>query len=177
MARIVIFGASEASRMQLSRLLASSGYNVFRICASDAELRRTLDTCEDGIVILAGNFPGELPDSLTADFGSGFQFLLIGRPEVLTACESPHVFKLTYPCSGSVFLGAIEMLSQLHYMHLPHRTGEDKALVEQAKQMLMRRDSIGEAEAHRRIQEYAMHQGMKLIDCAAKLLQGRADHA
>ena len=167
MARIVIAGASEASRTQLSRLLASSGYSIYRSCASGGELRRTLTECEDGIVI----FSGMQPDDITADFGSSFQFLLIGRPETLSACEAPQVFKLAYPCSGSAVVGAIEMLSQLHTMRLPHRTGEDRKLIEDAKRMLMRQHGIDEPEAHRRMQLYAMHHGMKMTEYAARLLK------
>ena len=125
MARIVIASPSEASRAQLSRLLASSGHSVFRVCASEGELRRTLAECEDGIVLISGM----QPDDVSTDFGNRFQFLLIGRPETLNACESPQVFRLAYPCSGSAVLGAVEMLSQLHYMRMPHRQGRDKALV------------------------------------------------
>ena len=167
MARIVIFGASETSRMQLSRLLASSGHSVFRICASEGELRRTLTECEDGIVLISGM----QPDDLSTDFGNCFHFLLIGRPETLNACESPQVFKLTYPCSGNTVLGAVEMLSQLHYMRMPHRRGQDRALVEDAKRLLMTQYQIDEPEAHRRMQQYAMRHGIKMTEYAAILLQ------
>ena len=168
MSRIVIASASEASRNQLARLLASSGYAVFRLCGSEGELRRALAECEDGIVLVSGI----QPDDIAADFGGSFQFLLIGRPETLSACESPHVFKLAYPCSGSAVLGAVEMLSQLHYMRLPHREGRDKALVEDAKRLLMDKYRIDEPEAHRRMQQYAMRHNMKMTDYAAQLLQG-----
>ena len=167
-ARIVIAGASEASRTQLSRLLASSGHSVFRICASEGELRRTLTECEDGIVLVSGM----QPDDISADFGGCFQFLLIGRPETLNACESAQVFKLAYPCSGSAVLGAVEMLTQLHSMRMPHRQGRNKALVEDAKRLLMARFRIDESEAHRRMQQYAMRHNMKMTDYAAELLQG-----
>ena len=167
-ARIVIAGASEASRTQLSRLLASSGHSVFRICASEGELRRTLTECEDGIVLVSGM----QPDDISADFGGCFQFLLIGRPETLNACESPQVFKLAYPCSGSAVLGAVEMLTQLHSMRMPRRQGRDKALVEDAKRLLMAQYRIDEPEAHRRMQQYAMRHGIKMTDYAAELLQG-----
>ena len=168
MARIVIAGASEASRTQLSRLLASSGHSAFRLCASEGELRRTLTECEDGIVIIAGM----QPDEVAADFGGCFQFLLIGRPETLAACESPQVFKLAYPCPGSAVIGAVEMLTQLHTMQMPHRRGRDKALVEDAKRLLMVRCQIDEPEAHRRMQQYAMRHGIKMTDYAQLLLQG-----
>lgn len=168
MARIVIAGASEASRTQLSRLLASSGHSVFRLCVSEGELRRTLTECEDGIVLICAM----QPDDIAADFEDRFQFLLIGRPETLNACESPQVFRLAYPCPGSAVLGAVEMLSQLHYMRLPHRQGRDRTLVEDAKRLLMQKYEIDEPEAHRRMQRYAMRHGIKMTDYAQLLLQG-----
>ena len=177
MARIVIVGASEAGRTQLSRLLASSGFSVFRLCASGSELRRALMECEDGIVLVAGGLKDAPLDDIAADFGGSFQFLLIGRPEALQACESPRVFRLAWRCSGSAVVGAIEMLSQLHAMRLPHRSGADRALVEDAKRLLMREYGIDEPEAHRRMQLYAMRRGVKMTDYAALLLRGRNDDA
>ncbi|MBR3504491.1 MAG: ANTAR domain-containing protein [Clostridia bacterium] len=171
MARIVIVGSSEAGRTQISRLLASSGFDVFRACASGSELRRVLNTCEDGIVILAGAVSDCRPDDLIADFGDSFQFLMIARPESLAACEAPRLFRLTYPCAGSAVLGAVEMLSQFHAQRLPKRTGEDKALVEQAKAHLMRTWGIPEPEAHRRMQQYAMAHGVRMTEYAAQLLK------
>ena len=168
MPRIIIAGASEASRTQLNRLLTASGFGVFRLCGSEGELRRTLTECEDGIVLVCAMNP----DDIAADFGDSFQFLMIGRPESISACESTQVFKLAYPCAGSAVIGAIEMLSQLHYMRLPHRRGRDKALVEDAKRLLMRRYQIDEPEAHRRMQQYAMRHNMKMTDYAAELLNG-----
>lgn len=177
MARIVIVSTSEASRAQLSRLLSASGFGVFRVCASAGELRRALTTCEDGVVIQTGPVPGCMPDELVGDFGASFLILLIGRPEQLSACESPRLFKLAYPCPGSAVVGAVEMLSQLHAMGLPRRTGEARDQVERAKAVLMERYGIAEPEAHRRMQQYAMRHGIKMIDYATQLLQGGTDDA
>ena len=168
MPRIIIAGASEASRTQLNRLLTASGFGVFRLCGSEGELRRTLTECEDGIVLICAINP----DDIAVDFGDSFQFLMIGRPESLSACESTQVFKLAYPCAGSTVIGAIEMLSQLHYMRLPHRAGTDRALVEEAKRLLMAQYQIDEPEAHRRMQRYAMGHGIKMTEYAQLLLQG-----
>lgn len=172
MARIIIAGASDVTRSQLNRRLTASGFGIFRLCASGGELRRTLTECEDGVVILAGGLADCLPDDLACDFGASFQLLLIARPETLESCESPRVFKLAYPCPGSAVVGAVEMLSQLHSMRLPRRVGEGRALVEDAKRLLMDREGIDEPTAHRRIQLYAMRHNMKMTDYAAQLLQG-----
>ena len=173
MPRIIIAGASEASRTQLNRLLASSGYPVFRLCASEGELRRTLAECEDGIALVSGM----QPDDIVSDFEGRFQFLLIGRPEALNVCESPQVFKLAYPCSGSAVIGAVEMLSQLHAMRLPRRSGEDRRLVEDAKRLLMQKYGIDEPDAHRRMQRCAMRQGIRMTEYALKIIQGGTDDA
>ena len=170
MARIIIASASDKSRAQLTGLLASSGYGVFRTCASASELRRTLNACEDGIVIVAGSVPECSPDDLVGDFGDGFQVLLVGRPEALNACESPRVFKLGYPCAGSAVIGAIEMLSQLHMMGLPKRAVDDKALIDRAKAKLMQAHGLSEPDAHRQMQLYAMRHNMRMTDYARELL-------
>ena len=54
MTRTIIAAASEASREQMSRLLTSSGYSVYRCCASGSSLRRALMESEDSILIFIG---------------------------------------------------------------------------------------------------------------------------
>ena len=177
MSRIVIGGASEVNRTRLEGLLQASGYKIFRVCATGGALRRALCECEDGLVIFSGGMPDASPDDIVADFGDTFQLLLIDRPEALTACEAWSVFRLAYPCTGNAVLGAVEMLTQLHAMRLPKRSGDERALVDQAKQQLMRDFGIDEPEAHRRMQQYAMRHGIKMTAYAAALLQGRNDDA
>lgn len=171
MARIVIAAPAEENRMQLSRLLASSGFSVFRCCGSGSELRRTINECEDGIVVLMGNLPDCKIDDLQWDYGERIQILLIGKPAVLEACETQGVFRLPLPLSGQALVGAVNMLFQLHQMRLPKRSGDDKAAVEQAKRILMARHGVTEPEAHRAMQQYAMHHGMKMADYAAEILK------
>ena len=53
---------------------------------------------------------------------------------------------------------------------MPKRQGEEKNLVEQAKQTLMKSRGLTEPEAHRAMQQYAMNHGIKMADYAAQLL-------
>ena len=170
MARIVIATPMEENRVQLNRLLSSSGFSVFRCCASGSELRRTINECEDGIVILLGNLPGCSPDELQWDYGERVQILLIGKPAVLESCESPEIFRMPLPLSGQALVGAMNMLSQLHQMRLPKRSSDDKQTVEQAKKLLMAQHGITEPVAHRALQQYAMNHGMKMADYAAQIV-------
>jgi len=172
MARIVVAGSSEQSRGQISRLLASSGYPIFRCCANEGELRRTLNETEDGVLILAGQMPDCSPDELAWDYSRWVQILLIAKPAVLDACESQEIFRLALPTSSQTVIGSVEMLTQLHHMRMPRRGEKDKGIVERAKKTLMRKQGLSEAEAHRAIQKYAMDHGMKMAEYAERILEG-----
>ncbi|MBR4457726.1 MAG: ANTAR domain-containing protein [Clostridia bacterium] len=172
MARIVIAGSSEQSRTQLARLLSSSGYPVYRLCSSASELRRVLNDCDDGVLILAGQMTDCSADELFWDYGEQVQILLIAKPPVLEACEEPGIFRLTLPTSQQAVLGAVEMLTQLHQMRLPKRASDERRAVEEAKRLLMRRDGLTEPQAHRMLQQFAMNHGLRMADCAAQIIKG-----
>ncbi len=171
MARIVIAGSTEKSRTQLAQLLSASGHLVYRICTNAAELRRVLNECEDGLLVLAGQMPGCSADEIFWDYGEHVQILLIASPPVLEACEEAGIFHLALPTSRQAVVGAVEMLTQLHHMRLPKRASDDRQLVEQAKQLLMRRDGLTEPQAHRALQQAAMNRGMRMADCAAQIIK------
>ena len=170
-ARIIIAGSSEQSRTQLSRLLTSSGFPIFRCCASVGELRRALNETEDGLLILAGQLPDSSTDELFWDYGDRMQILLIARQPVLDACEASEIFRLAMPVSVQAVIGSVEMLTQLHRMRLPKRGEKEREMVERAKKVLMRSEHLSEEEAHRRIQRYAMDHGMKMSDYADRILK------
>ena len=172
MARILVGGSSEQSRTQIARLLSSSGHTVFRVCSNSGELRRTLNSCDDGLLVLAGQLPDCSADELFWDYGDQVQMLLIARPPVLDACEAAGIFRLALPTTQQAVLGAVEILTQLHRMQLPRRAESDRQLVEQAKRLLMRRDGLTEPQAHRALQQYAMNHGLRLADYAAKIIKG-----
>ncbi|MBR6966832.1 MAG: ANTAR domain-containing protein [Clostridia bacterium] len=171
MARMIIAGASEANRDQMSRLLASSGYSVYRCCASGSGLRRALAESEDSIVIYLGQLPDCKPDDLEWDYGERVQILVIARPAVLEDCESSEIFRLALPTTGQAILGALEMLNQLHRMKMPKRMGAERQIVEQAKEILMKQLNITEPEAHHLLQKQAMDHSIKMAEYAARIVE------
>ena len=171
MTRTIIAAASDASREQMSRLLSSSGYTVYRSCASGGSLRRVLAESEDSILVFVGQMPDCTPDELIWDYGDRIQILWIARPAVLENGESREIFRLALPTSGQTVIGALEMLLQLHRRQMPRRTGADRALVERAKAALMKRLRLTEPEAHHLLQKQAMDHGVRMTDYAARILE------
>ncbi len=171
MARMIIAGISETNRDQMARLLASSGYSVYRCCTSGSSLRRALAESEDSILIYLGLIPDCRPEELVWDYGERVQILWIAKPAVLEDCESPEVFRLTVPTSGHTIIGALEMLNQLHRRQMPRRSGAEKELVEQAKKILMAQLHLTEPEAHHLLQKQAMDHSTKMAEYAARIVQ------
>ena len=171
MARMIIAGVSETNRDQMSRLLASSGFSVYRCCASGSSLRRALSESDDSIVVFMGIIPDCTPDDLILDYGSRIQGLWIAQPNVLESCDSPEIFRLTLPISGQAIIGALEMLNQLHRRQMPRRTGAEKELVEEAKSILMKQLHITEPEAHHLLQKQAMDHGVKMTEYAGRIVK------
>lgn len=171
MARMIIASASDANRDQLSRLLASSGFSVYRCCSSAGSLRRALAESEDSIVVFLGLLPDCKPDDLVWDYGDRIRILLIAKPAQLEDVESREIFRLQMPASGQAIVGALEMLSQLHRMRMPRRMGTERQAVEEAKKILMSRYGLSEPEAHHLLQKYAMDHGVKMADYAADIVR------
>ena len=172
MARIIVAGSSEQSRAQMNRLLSTSGYPVYRLCCSIGELRRVLNNCDDGLLILAGQLADSSADEIFWDYGKQVQILLIAKPSTLETCEEAGVFRLALPTSQQAVLGAVEMLMQLHQMRLPKRTDDDRKLVEEAKHLLMQKKGVSESQAHRMLQQQAMNRSMRMSDYAAQIIEG-----
>ena len=168
---MIIAGISETNRDQMSRLLASSGYSVYRCCTSGSSLRRALAESEDSILIYLGLLPDCRPEELVWDYGERVQILWIAKPSVLENCETPEVFRLTVPVSGQAVIGALEMLNQLHRRQMPRRAGAEKELVEQAKAILMRQLHLTEPEAHHLLQKQAMDHSTKMSEYAARIVE------
>ena len=167
---MIIAGTSETNREQMARLLASSGYSVYRCCTSGSSLRRALAESEDSILIYLGLFPDCRPEELVWDYGERVQILWIAKPSILEDCESPEVFRLTVPTSGQTILGALEMLNQLHRRQMPRRAGAEKELVEKAKSILMEQLHLTEPEAHHLLQKQAMDHSIKMAEYAARIV-------
>ena len=170
LARIIVASTAEESREKVAGLLAASGFSVFRCCGGASDLRRAVSDFQDGIVIILGKLPGLNPEELLWDWGGRIQILFIARPQVLASCESPEIFRLPSPVSSQEITGAVQILEQLHQMHLPKRTGTEKETVEKAKQLLMQREGMTETQAHRHMQRYAMDHGIRMADYAALIL-------
>ncbi len=170
----IIAGGTEESRTSIKGLLSSAGLEVYQVCYSAGEVKRTFNRVQDAILVLAGTLPDSGIDDLCWDIGEGAHVLLIARSALQERVSFPHIFRLEVPCTRQEILGACEMLEQLHRMSGPKRSYEDKVLINNAKQVLMRTLHLPEDEAYQRMRNTAMNQHKKLIEIAQEILDRSA---
>lgn len=171
MIKIIVAFPTESLCSKYASVLESAGIPVFRCCTSAGEVKRAIHQCGGGVVFSSCRLPDSTVDALASDLGHQALIIAGGRAEQLQMCESPDLFRLSFPCSIGELTSAIQMLIQFYQMQLPRRTAQERQRIEQAKECLMQKFSMTEPEAHHYLQKGAMNKGMKLADFAAKLLE------
>ena len=172
MARIIVaFPDPEAAR-KISAALEGAGYQIFRVCGTGNEVMRAFTLCQDGILICGTRFSDRTADSLAWDLGDQAVILVVARPDQLETCEHPKIFRRPLPVSRTELISAVDMLLQMHEHRMPRRDKEEKELIRRAKEKLRETQGLSEPEAHRLLQKAAMRRGLRLTQCAEKILAG-----
>ena len=171
MAKFTVAFADTAQAERISQILRENGYDVFRVCTNGSEVIRAFSTCEDGIVICGTRLTDYTAGQLAETLGDNVEMLVLGRPEQLSMIDNRNIFKLSLPLRKEALLSTADILSQLHYQKLPHRTQTQDETVTRAKQLLMQKHGMSEKQAHQFIQKTSMRNGMKMEQTARHILE------
>lgn len=171
MARITVAFADKKQAEAIASILSPQGYEVFRICTSAAEVLRAFSLCEDGLLISCFRLSDRTIESLSGDLNERIQILVLDKSEMLDLIESRRIFRLPIPIRKEALLSSVEILLQVHYQNLPHRTGRQADAVARAKEILMNRYDMSEAQAHKFLQKTSMQRGMKMSAAAEYIIQ------
>ena len=172
MARIIVAFPDKEANRKISGALEGAGYEVFRTCMTGNEVMRAFTLCQDGVLICAPRFPDRTADALAWDLGDQAVIMVIGRPEQMQMCEHPQIFRRTLPVSRTELISAVDMLLQLHDHRMPRRNEDERDIVTRAKEKMMAEQGLSEPDAHRALQRYSMRRGIRLVECARRVLAG-----
>ena len=158
---------------QVAGMLKENGYEIARICTSGAEVIRTYNTLQDGILVSGYRLKDRLLDSFAGDLNENIEILCLAKPEHLNRISVKKIFRLPLPSSRAAILAAIELLVQLHYQKRPHRETASDEIIEKAKEILIEEKGFTESEAHRFMQKESMRLGVKMTHVAQRILDRR----
>ena len=161
-------------------LLVKNGYQVYGVCASGAQALGMLDSLEEGIVVSGYKLSDMIYSELAECLPDGFEMLLMVSQSRMVECEGNDIMCLAMPFKVNDLLNTVElMVGTISYRHRKKksqprkRKPEEVALINEAKALLMNRNNMSEAEAHRYIQKCSMDNSTTLVETAQMVLMMR----
>ncbi len=176
MAGIIVAFPKQEDAKSIRNLLVRNGYEVVSSCNTGAMAINLADSYGEGIIICGYRLPDMLYNEIVENVQGNFDVILVASKARLQD-EVSDVAVLEIPLKVRELLNSVEMMQ--HNLlaknqkgkHKPgQRTEEEKAIIEQAKAVLMEVNNLSESEAHRYIQKSAMDSGRTMVDTADAIL-------
>jgi len=173
---IVVFPKRETSA-NIRNILVRDGIDVSSICTTGAQALQFADNFDDGIIICGYKMQDMLYSELREWLPEAFEMLLIASPDKWSQGLVKGVIGLPTPVKVYDLLNTMEMMMQTIQRRrrkrreaAKNRNFEQKALIAQAKEVLMERNKMTEEEAHRYLQKSSMDSGTNMLETAQMIL-------
>lgn len=173
---IVLFSKIEDAK-NIRNLLVRRGFTVPAVCTTGAQALASANGLGDGIIVCGYKYPDMMFSELHDCLPSHFEMLLVASQRVWSEYGREGVVCVTMPLKVHELLDTLEMMSaeiercrKKRKSRPRERTEEEKKILQEAKTLLMERNSMSEEEAHRYIQKCSMDSGTNLVETAEMIL-------
>jgi hypothetical protein len=195
---IILAFPDGAMNEKLRKILLSVGLQVAGEVGSRPQLLQAATRLEGGgVVILPARLTGFPSATLTSDLSDEYDLLILLSGDQAWDNSRAGVFALRTPIRPIELTDSVRMLLETRQLvspirrhpplaHQPYaaappgeekkepkpssRTQEDRKLIDQAKQVLIVRNSMSEEQAHRFLQKRSMDSGNPLVAVARQIL-------
>lgn len=161
----------------LKNVLVRSGFRVTGICTTGAQAISQADGLNDGIVICSYKMADMMYTELGECLPEGFELLLIASQRFIGECYGSGVMCLSMPLNVKDLVNTINMMTEgierrrRKRRAIPKQRDErEEKILAEAKEMLMARNHMTEAEAHKYLQKCSMDSGTNLVETAQMVL-------
>lgn len=165
--------AEDAGRIQA--VLEKHGIQVAAACTSAASALSEMNHQSGGILICGYKLPDMHFTELRECMPGNFEMLLVASGRVLSTVEGANVVALSLPLSAYELVNTVAMMDKDRIRRKKKagprpRSPREQAAIDNAKALLMERNHMTEAEAHRYIQKCSMDNGTNLAETAQMIL-------
>ena len=174
---IVVFPQAKDGQ-GIRNLLMRNGYQVGAVCTSGAQAKAYMDNIDYGIVVCGYKFADMMYRDLYEDMGQTFEMLLLASRQKLQEGVPVGIVCVEMPLKSFEFMitlermmSALERIKKKNKQKPKERNASQKAIIDRAKELLMKKRHYSEEEAHRYIQKASMENGTKMIETAQMILQ------
>ncbi len=162
----------------IRNLLVRNGYRVGIACTSGAQAKTYMDNIDYGIVVCGYKFSDMMYSELFHDLGPTFEMLLVASRAKLEEGVADGIVCVEMPLKSYDLLNTLEMMMQAlerirkkGRQKPKERNIAQKAIIDEAKKLLMNTRNMTEEEAHRFIQKSSMDSGTNMVETAQMVLQ------
>lgn len=173
---IVAFSRPEDGR-NIKNILIKNGLQVTASCTSGSQVLAQADDLQSGIVISGFRFGDMTCRQLSRQLPPGFDMLLIASPARWSGENMGEIVCLPAPFKICDLMSTVRMIERMQTekrkmkrSRLPMRNEDDKKAIDQAKGLLISRNSMTEPEAHRYLQKCSMDSGTGIAEAARMVL-------
>lgn len=169
---IIIFPKPEDGK-NIKNLLVRNGIDVDGVCTSGAHALEYLNNLNEGIVICSYRYTDMYYTQLAELLPKNFEMLLVASKGHWMDYDDEGIIKLGTPIKAFDLINTVHMMFEAQARRrkkarlMPKiRTEEEKQLIKEAKTVLMDRNHMTEAEAHKYIQKCSMDSGNSIVETA-----------
>lgn len=175
--QIIVVMPKSQDADSIRRILMKNGYtNVFAV-SSGAKAVSLMHEFDDGIVVSGYRMADMMYSGVKADMPPGFQMLLLASRDALSMKSDHGILCLSMPLKVHELLDTLQMMTRGILRRRKKtggravgRSGEERQLIQEAKEILMSRNHMTEDEAHRYIQKCSMDSGTNIVETAQMVL-------
>lgn len=177
MVSVVVVFPKQEDAMNIRKLLVQNGVDVIGVCTTGAQAIHYMDGLDGGVVVCGYKFSDMMYTDLHDYLPKNFEMLLVASQRLWSECIDNDIVCVAMPIKVRDLINTLGMMLQTLSRRLkkqkersPGRSVEEKAVILEAKQLLMERNNMSEEEAHRYIQKNSMDTGTNMVETAYMVL-------
>ncbi|HIS26557.1 MAG TPA: ANTAR domain-containing protein [Candidatus Pullilachnospira intestinigallinarum] len=161
---------------KIRKILISHGFSCVTACQTGAAVLQEIAENDRGLVISGYKLPDMYYRELAECLPPHFELLLMGSAAVVSGTEA-GILSITTPVKVYDLVNTVEMVMRQierrakKEKKAPRKRSErEENYIRNAKALLMDRNHLTEAEAHRYIQKCSMDNGTNMVETAQMIL-------
>ena len=177
MTNIVVAFSKRENAVNIRNILTRSGVEVSAVCLTGAKVLQHAERGGQGIVMCGSGLQGMPYTELRGRLPPGFDMLLIASSDRGIDALPEGIVGLPSPLKVYDLMDTLEMMSRAQESRRKkrresrrERNAGERQIIEQAKALLMERNSMSEEEAHRYLQKTSMEGGRNMTETAQMVL-------
>lgn len=178
MVNVIVLFPKPSDAKNIRNVLMRSGIEVTAVCTSGSQVVSRIGDLDEGLVVCGYKFSDMMYSELREYLPQGFEMLVVASRTHWNELREENVDCLPMPIKIHELVETVQsVISRIidrkrkRKRKLRERTPEEKAVIEQAKSVIMQNNGMTEGEAHSYLQKYSMDSGMNMVETAKMILE------